>query len=420
MSSFAAHYQTSDRMALLDNIPSRRDLYNPNFMWRWPLTLVLCLSFALPAAAQSTRVEAIAQEQAKKAKALKPEGAGKAEQVAVRIMSSIGRTPEGPYPWFGDIFPGGWMAGGVGYGRSLPRGSRITLVAGVSFKAYKLLSADFAPVEMLRGRLKTSFGVQWIDAPGVAFYGLGPDSQKLRSQYGYRPTTARANAAFKPTRLLTVEGGYQFLHSFTDRGEDLIVRFKPGEVPGLNQKLNYDVATIGVKFDTRPNPGYSTRGVLARGTWFYYNERDDKPFSFSGSEYEAGILIPILREQFGLMFRGLATIDTPKAGSSVPIIFAPIVGSGSTVRGFPDRRFQDGSRLVLNSEYRWRPSRYLDMAVFYDMGQVAPNWGAIEQKRFEKSWGVGARFHGPTFTALRMEAAHTREGWGLIFASSFF
>jgi Omp85 superfamily domain len=387
---------------------------------RCPLLLLLCLFFALPVSAQTTRVEAIAQEQAKKAKALKPEQPGRAEQVVVRIMSSIGRTPEGPYPWMGDIFPGGWMAGGVGYARSLPRGSRINLVGGISFKAYKLLSAEFAPMEMFRGRLKTSFGVQWIDAPGVAFYGLGPDSQKLRSQYGYRPTTARANASFKLAPFTTVEGGYQFLHSVTDRGEDLIIRFKPEQVPGLNQKLNYDVGTIGFKFDTRPSSGYSTRGVLARGQWFYYNERDDKPFSFSGSEYEAGVLIPILREQFGFMFRGLATIDTPKAGSSVPIVFAPTVGSGSTVRGFSDRRFQDNSRLVINSEYRWRPSRYLDMAVFYDLGQVAPNWGAIEQKKFEKSWGVGARFHGPTFTVLRMEVARTREGWGLIFASSFF
>ena len=82
---------------------------------------------------------------------------------------------------------------------------------------------------------------------------------------------------------MTVEGGYQYLHSFTNRGEDLIVRFKPEEVPGLNEKLNYDEGRIGVTLDTRPNPGYSTRGMLVRGTWSYYNERDDKPFSFSSS-----------------------------------------------------------------------------------------------------------------------------------------
>jgi hypothetical protein len=390
------------------------------FRVRCPLLVVLCLLIAVPAFAQTTRVEAIADKQAEKAKVLGPEQPGRAEQVVVRITSAIGRTPEGPYPWFGDIFSGGWMAAGVGYGRSLPRGSRINLVGGLSFKFYKMLSAEFAPAEMFRGKLKTSFGVQWIDAPAVAFYGLGPDSESLRSQYGYRPTTARANAVFKPTRIVTVEGGYQYLHSFTNRGEDLIVRFRPEEVPGLNDKLNYDVGRIGVTIDTRPNSGYSTRGMLARGTWFYYNERDDKPFSFSGAEYEAGVLIPLVREQFGLMFRGLATIDIPNAGNSVPIIFAPIVGSGTTVRGFPDRRFQDNARLVFNSEYRWRPSRYLDMAVFYDLGKVAASWASIDDPQFEKSWGVGARLHGPTFVVLRMEAARTREGWGMIFSSSFF
>jgi len=387
-------------------------------MSRWPIATLLCLTLATSAFAQTTRVEAIAEEQAKKAKVLKPEGATKAEEVTVRILSAVGRTPEGFYPWLGDIFPGGWMAAGVGYGRSLTRGSRINFVGGLSVKAYKLFAADFAPRDMIRGRLKTSFGVNWIDAPGVAFYGLGPDSTKLRSSYGYTPTTARADAAFRVSRFLTANGGYRYLHSRTDRGEDLIIRFRPEEVPGLNQTLNYDVGTFGVRFDTRPSPAYSTRGVIARGTWSSYKERDGKPYSFGGSEYEAAAIVPLVREQFGLAFRGLATINTPSPGSSVPIMYAPIIGSGSTVRGFPDRRFQDNTRLVLTGEYRWRPSRYLDMALFLDAGQVAPNWGAIEQKRFETGWGIGARFHGPAFVALRIEAAHTREGIGFVFAAS--
>ncbi len=172
------------------------------FSVRCPLLFVLCLLIAFPTFAQTTRVEAIAEKQAEKAKVLGREQAGRAEQLIVRITSAIGRTPEGPYPWFGDIFQGGWMAAGVGYGRSLARGSRINLVGGLSFKFYKMLSAEFAPAEMFRGKLKTSFSVQWIDAPAVAFYGLGPDSEKLQSHYGYRPTTARANAVFKPARVL--------------------------------------------------------------------------------------------------------------------------------------------------------------------------------------------------------------------------
>jgi hypothetical protein len=387
-------------------------------MLRSLLTVLLCLVFVASASAQTTRVDAIAQDQAKKAKALKPEGATKAEQVTTRIMSSIGRTPEGFYPWFGNIFPGSWLAAGVGYGRSLTRGSRITFVGGASIKSDKLLSADFAPRDLIGGRLKTSMGVQWIDAPGVSFYGLGPDSTKVRSSYGYKPTTVHADASFKVVPFFSVDGGYRYLHSKTDGGEGVTPRFTAAQLPGLNQTLNYDVSTIGARIDTRPNPAYSTHGVLVRGNWHSYKERDGKPFSFDGSEYEAGVLVPILREQFGLMFRALATIDTPQAGSRVPVMFAPIIGSGSTVRGFPDRRFQDNARMLMTGEYRWRPSRYLDMALFLDAGQVAPTWDAIERKRFETGWGLGARFHGPTFMALRLEIAHTREGVGFVFAAS--
>ena len=34
--------------------------------------------------------------------------------------------------------------------------------------------------------------------------------------------------------------------------------------------------------------------------------------------------------------------------------------------------------------------------------------------RFTTSWGIGARFHGPTFTALRLELARGREGWLIV------
>jgi outer membrane translocation and assembly module TamA len=69
------------------------------------------------------------------------------------------------------------------------------------------------------------------------------------------------------------------------------------------------------------------------------------------------------------------------------------------------------------AEYRWRPSRYLDMAVFVDTGTVAPRLKDVPDERFSTSWGIGARFHGPGFTAFRIEAAHGREGWNIVFAS---
>ena len=39
-------------------------------------------------------------------------------------------------------------------------------------------------------------------------------------------------------------------------------------------------------------------------------------------------------------------------------------------------------------------------------------------KHFITNWGVGARFHGPLTTPLRIEIAKGAEGWHLVFSSS--
>jgi hemolysin activation/secretion protein len=99
-------------------------------------------------------------------------------------------------------------------------------------------------------------------------------------------------------------------------------------------------------------------------------------------------------------------------------MLAPFLGSGSTLRGYANRRFTDRNRMLLTGEYRWRPSRYLDMAIFYDTGQVAHDRGDFRASLFESAWGLGARFHGPNFNALRIEVARGREGIRLVFAGS--
>jgi outer membrane protein assembly factor BamA len=113
----------------------------------------------------------------------------------------------------------------------------------------------------------------------------------------------------------------------------------------------------------------------------------------------------------------MATFTTPEEGNTAPLALLPYLGSGTTIRGFETRRFVDRDRLLLTGEYRWRPSRYVDMALFFDAGQVATIREQLAVDRFRTSWGIGARFHGPAFSALRIELAHSAEGSRLIFAT---
>ena len=66
----------------------------------------------------------------------------------------------------------------------------------------------------------------------------------------------------------------------------------------------------------------------------------------------------------------------------------------------------------------FRTGLALDMALFYDAGKVAPTLRRISLDGLNSNFGIGARFHGPARTPLRVELARGREGTHLVFAAS--
>ena len=354
----------------------------------------------------------IAAEQAAKAAELAPEGPGRVEQFLTRLR--LGAAPEGFYPWFGSAFPGGGLTAGIGYQRHLPKGALAGVRAGWSVKNYKMIEGR-AGIPLERdNRLRLDAAARWTDAPIVRFYGLGQDSDvDDLVRFGYRPVTAGAMMTAQPQRWMLLRAGYDRLLARTT--EDGPLRgFSLDETPGLNEDLSYNVFRAGVAVDTRPSPTYSDRGGFYRLDVARFAESADHPYSFDQTEVELSQLVPLVGRYFVLAFRALGTFTDTASGEQVPFVLMPYVGSSTTLRGFHNRRFQDRHRLALNGEYRWQPSRYLNMAVFYDAGQVAPEVDRFRLRDFTTSWGIGARFHGPSFTALRLELAHGREGWLLV------
>jgi hypothetical protein len=373
--------------------------------------------FAHTAGAQSTRVEAIAEQQAEKAKQLGVEGPSRGEQIIRRVLlSPLLSGGEGLYPWFGSVFSGTGMALGAGFLKSFEDGARLNLQSGFSLNNSVMLRAEAKAPELWRGMLQLDGSAQWLDARGVSFYGSGPASERTtRQRYDYNPLELNATATVHPVRHVSLAGGYSFLDINTTRDLPL---FTADDMPGIDQNLAFHVARATVAFDWRTSPGYSTRGGYYRATVERHHERNGLPYSFTGKEFEVVQLLPLVREQFVLAFRGLLTQASPNSGDEVPVMLAPFLGSGSTLRGFVNRRFSDRNRVLLSGEYRWRPSRYLDMALFLDAGQVARHHRDFDFSAFETAYGIGARFHGPNFNALRLELARGREGMRLIFAGS--
>jgi hypothetical protein len=381
------------------------------------VTSLLVVLLAADAAAQGTRVAAIAEEQAEKAKQLGVEGPSEGERIIRRVLLSPLLTGgDGVYPWFGSVYGGAGMGLGVGFLKRLEKGAYLNLQSGISLNNSMLMRGTIAAPELWRGMLQVDATAQWLDVRGVSFYGFGQDSaQATRQRFDYTPLELGGNVTLKPMRLVSLTGSYTRLKFETERDTLL---FTEAEAPGLDQELKYHVARGSVMFDWRPAAGYSTRGGFYRASFERNVESEDRPYSFNAQEFELVQQVPLVREQFVLAGRALMTFTQPDAGDDVPVIMSPFLGSGSALRGYSNRRFTDRNRLLLTGEYRWRPSRYLDMAIFLDAGQVARDRGQFDAGNFDVAWGLGARFHGQTFNALRVEIARGREGIRLIVSGS--
>ena len=379
------------------------------------ISIVLLL--ASTAAAQSTRVETIAEQQAEKAKELGTEGPSDAERIIRQVLlSPLLSGGDGVYPWFGSVYGGSGMGAGVGYLKRLENASYFNLQTGISINSSMVVRGTFAAPELWRGMLQLDANVQWLDAHDVAFYGFGQDSSRdRRDSYDFNPFELSTNVSLKPMRHVFLTGSYAYTPIETHRETPVLA---PADSPGLDEKLTFHVARATVAYDWRPAPGYSTRGGYYRASFERNFESSGRPYSFHLEEYEVVQQLPLVREQFVLAGRALLTLTDADAGHDVPVMLSPFLGSGSTLRAFGNRRFADRNRMLLTGEYRWRPSRYLDMAIFMDAGQVAAERRQFQLEEFDVDVGLGARFHGPAFNALRVEISHGREGFRLTFAGS--
>ena len=136
---------------------------------------------------------------------------------------------------------------------------------------------------------------------------------------------------------------------------------------------------------------------------------DNDRYSYRSLEAEVTQLIPLMRANWVIALRGLTTITDIDDTEAIPYFMLPSLGGGKTLRGFPDFRFRDRHRLVMNAELRWTPARFLDMAVFYDAGKVAAQKGDLDFRDLEDSYGIGMRIIGLKGYAFRVEVAHSRE-----------
>jgi hypothetical protein len=344
----------------------------------------------------ATRADEYAEAQAKKAAAPIGPVETRGERIA-RVIDKVGTPPNGFFPFFGNIYPSSWIAFGPGYRRPFENGAVVMTKGAWSVRDFKTADVQIHSPRFVADRLQIQGDAGWLDAPRVKFFGVGNDTNRDdRVLFGLRPAGGNVAMQFKAARFVSVGGGFG-----VERYES---RQRAGVAPP-DLDLTLRTTTISAIADWRPSPGWANSGGTVRVMW---KGRRADDVAFDEYEAEATELVPILRGNWVIALRGLATVTDTQRGD-IPFFLLPNVG-GPTTRGFSNFRFRDRHRLATSAELRWSASQFMDLAVFVDAARVAATRRQLDFDDLHTSWGVGARFHTPAATVFRAEIARSTEG----------
>ena len=343
--------------------------------------LAAATMFLIPAGqamAQETRAEIIRQEQADKLRMVAPPEKNRAEKIVDRLekWGWLTTEPRGFYPVVDSVYPGGGFAAGLGARTPFGDNGAISVMGAYSINSFWRAQTDVTLPTFASNRGRVSLTARYLDAPDVKYYGIGADSDKDdKTFFGYTPWGGGGRLDFDVSRYFSVGGGVNYIDIGTESGAtgpSIQTRFSPADSPGLElDQFKYVNSTARAVVDWRRPLGYSGTGGLYRVQFDDFRERDNDQYSFRSLEAEVMQMIPLMRANWVIALRGLATVTDIDDTEAVPYFMLPAIGGGKTVRGFPDLRFRDRHRLVMNAELRWTPARFLDMALFYDAGKVA-------------------------------------------------
>src|SRR5207247_9812733 len=118
------------------------------------------------------------------------------------------------------------------------------------------------------GRAGIDVHGNWIDAPRVAFYGVGNASRPQdKVSFLYRPTTVGVSLRLQALPLFAIGGGVDSLDIHTARGargRPIEQLFTPADTAGLGVDPSYLRSRLFGQFAAPAAPGYSRRRGRAR------------------------------------------------------------------------------------------------------------------------------------------------------------
>ena len=365
---------------------------------------IALLLIGAPASAQESREEHLAAQRTEKSQRLTEYKPDPLEHRLGKVESALSTfSRDGWYPFVGGVMSGGGMAIGPGYRGRYADSGAWDVHGAWSFRNFRVVDASMQLPALADGKVRFSVAARQLDAPRLAFYGIGRDSSTAdRRNFSYASTTFGVTAIVQPTRRLQLGSGLDSLQFDTT-------------LAGADLNPDYRRTRVFAEIDSRTSPGYTRHGGLYRVEWSDYRATSGGS-SFQRTDSEIQQFVPLLRENWVIALRALTSITHNASASDMPYFLMPDLGGSDTLRGYPSWRFRDRNRLLLSGEYRWTAGPFADMALFLDAGQVAPRAAAFAISRFTKTYGIGLTLHTVTTTVTRIDLARTPEGNSVVFS----
>ncbi len=391
----------------------------------------VCFVFVLAAALSAqelsgeaeTRAQKILEERQAKAAAVRPaEPSGLERKLLVlkerNVLQNFGAGVEGFFPKVGGLATGqGFALGGQYLKKGLAGGHLDFGASGVvSTSLSQRYVLGVAAPRLWGNKLELAFDGEQRNLARVDFYGLGPDSElDNRTSFRLEDTAFNGRAAFKPFGRY-VRAGFQggLLNVNTGAGQRANVPsteelFSGDTVPGLVDQTGFLRGGPFIELDFRDDPGGPRAGSYFSAAYTMFDDRNLQRHDFRELDMEAQQYFPFFSKKRVIVLRARSVFTYADGGQSVPFYLKPWIGGPRELRGFRNYRFYDDNILVLNAEYRWEAFSGLDMALFFDAGQVAPRREMFRMDQMETTAGIGFRFNVRNQTFMRLDVAFSHE-----------
>lgn len=386
----------------------------------------------------------------------KPKIAEKAEEIYKKI------TATGFYPTIRGLAAGTGIGPGLTFWKPNPFGGPVGILGTVGWNPrVLLLEARLGRVPSRPGKIPDrGFTLEALtaDAPTGQNYRLfaflearhldvkddrlyytpGPEGTVEPAQFG-RDTRLQDESPGSATVKFDVENrdvdfvaGYHFRRGLAAAARVGYVRartaFKPLDsgatpelppIPGVNDTTDFARIRVDAIFDRRDTRNRAHRGYLFAGTWLRMDQRGGTFYGVDRFEIDVRGFASNRSGRQTLAVRFLGIHDEAPEGKVVPFYSQRTLGGNHTLRSYPIFRFRGTRLLALSAEYRLGLFRMLELAAFYDGGQVSGGVEALGSQGYRESYGASVRWVSESDVILRGFTARGDEGWRFAVTGTF-